>query len=609
VAGFVSTSTKYPMKTPKAPPASFSGARLVSRPTTLLLALGIHLAGFTANASAAPGDLDPNFGADGHVVFEVSGYGWWDHVVALPNGDFLVAGVTGSLPTSQHIIRLSPTGEWVPSFGNQGQVTLNLGSLPGGANDNGRINELIALPGGRILAVVTQSYTLNSIFRTRISLVRLQSNGTLDATFGGDGTVEIDTLGSDIGSVSGAGLDSEGRIILVCGTTIVRLTPEGYLDSSFSGDGIAKPYVLPNFNVNTIAIQADDKILIAGSTNSGVINDYNDNLVVCRVLPDGNLDPSFASSGKLVMDLHGGPDAAKAICIRPNGKIVVGGVTRTQPGNNDDHDNSLFVGLIQNGVLDPSFGSGGVAEIQASGLMDEATAAALMPDGRIVASCTAVFGGEFQFAALRLMPDGTPDPTLAVGGIVQIPNPDSAGGGFTHDIARDRSGGILVLGSSNRGILVRLTGDPDTDGDGVVDASETGSGIYVSPFDTGTNPNNRDTDGDGLSDGEEAYQYLTQPLVSDSDSDGFVDGYEVLTGKSPTDPLDKPALIAEARTAIEFTFPSALGKTYRIEDSLDMTGWSPVETGIAGNGGVITRFYTTRNQQKRFFRVEEGVTP
>lgn len=207
-------------------------------------------------------------------------------------------------------------------------------------------------------------------------------------------------------------------------------------------------------------------------------NDYNDNLVVCRVLPDGNLDPSFASAGKLLTDLHGGPEVAKAIGIRPNGKIVVSGVTRTQPRRNDVYDHSFFVGLNQNGVLDPSFGGG------------------------------------FQLAALRLMPDGAPDPTFAVGGIVQIPNPYSVGGGFTHDVTRDGSGGILVLGSSNRGILVGLKGDPDTDGDGVVDASETGSGIYVSLFDTGTNPNNRDTDGDGLSDGEEAYQYLTRPLAT-----------------------------------------------------------------------------------------------
>ncbi len=79
----------------------------------------------------------------------------------------------------------------------------------------------------------------------------------------------------------------------------------------------------------------------------------------------------------------------------------------------------------------------------------------------------------------------------------------------------------------------------------------------------------------------------------------------MLTGKSPLNALDKPALVAEARTAIEFTFPAAIGKAYRIEGSPDLATWTTVEGGIAGNGGVIQRFYSIRNTPKRFLRVEE----
>ena len=137
----------------------------------------------------------------------------------------------------------------------------------------------------------------------------------------------------------------------------------------------------------------------------------------------------------------------------------------------------------------------------------------------------------------------------------------------------------------------------DSDGDGLSDPAEIQTHL--------TNPNLADTDSDGLSDGAEVNTYGTLPKVGDTDGDGFLDGYEVLTGKSPLNILDKPALVAEARTAIEFTFPSALGKTYRIEDSLDLTTWGTVESGITGNGGQIQRFYSTRNVPKRYFRVEE----
>jgi hypothetical protein len=138
----------------------------------------------------------------------------------------------------------------------------------------------------------------------------------------------------------------------------------------------------------------------------------------------------------------------------------------------------------------------------------------------------------------------------------------------------------------------------DSDGDGLTDPAELESHH--------TNPNIADTDNDGLSDGEEFTTYHTNPLIGDTDGDGFLDGYEVLTGKLPLDPLDKPALVAEARTAIEFTFPAAVGKTYRIEASTDLAAWAIVESGIAGTGGQIQRFYSTRDQPKRYFRVEEG---
>ena len=137
----------------------------------------------------------------------------------------------------------------------------------------------------------------------------------------------------------------------------------------------------------------------------------------------------------------------------------------------------------------------------------------------------------------------------------------------------------------------------DSDGDGLSDPSELQNHL--------TNPNLGDTDSDGLSDGAEVITHGTLPKVADTDGDGFLDGYEFYTGKSPLDDQDKPALMAEARTAIEFTFPAAIGKTYTIEDSFDLASWHAVESGIAGTGGQVQRFYSILKKPKRYFRVEE----
>jgi hypothetical protein len=76
----------------------------------------------------------------------------------------------------------------------------------------------------------------------------------------------------------------------------------------------------------------------------------------------------------------------------------------------------------------------------------------------------------------------------------------------------------------------------DADGDVLPDWVETGTGIYVNPIDTGTDPNNPDTDGDGLSDGDEVYTHSTDPNLTDTDGDGLTDPEEIATHL--TDPVD-----------------------------------------------------------------------
>ena len=142
----------------------------------------------------------------------------------------------------------------------------------------------------------------------------------------------------------------------------------------------------------------------------------------------------------------------------------------------------------------------------------------------------------------------------------------------------------------------------DTDGDGVPDFYETGTGVYVSPTNTGTNPAVADTDGDGLNDGVEINQYATNPNLKDSDTDGFEDGFEVSTGFDPSLSSSTPETLSSIQTAVEFRFNAALGQTYRIESSTNLLNWSSVESAIPGTGGTISRFYSIIGTTSRFYR-------
>jgi len=146
----------------------------------------------------------------------------------------------------------------------------------------------------------------------------------------------------------------------------------------------------------------------------------------------------------------------------------------------------------------------------------------------------------------------------------------------------------------------------DGDNDGIADIYETGTGIYVSPLNTGTSPTVADTDGDGLTDGAEMYQYGSNPNIKDTDGDGFEDGFEVLTGFDPTSSSSTPEAFSSMLPAVEFRFNAANGISYRIESSTDLSNWSTVEASITGAGGTVVRFYSIEGQSRKFYRARRN---
>ena len=72
----------------------------------------------------------------------------------------------------------------------------------------------------------------------------------------------------------------------------------------------------------------------------------------------------------------------------------------------------------------------------------------------------------------------------------------------------------------------------DSDSDGIYDYKETNTGIYVSPNDTGTDPNNADSDGDTILDNVEITNG-TNPNLLDTDSDGLDDSQEATYNTDP----------------------------------------------------------------------------
>ncbi|MBL9126543.1 MAG: hypothetical protein JNL97_02795, partial [Verrucomicrobiales bacterium] len=94
----------------------------------------------------------------------------------------------------------------------------------------------------------------------------------------------------------------------------------------------------------------------------------------------------------------------------------------------------------------------------------------------------------------------------------------------------------------------------DTDGDGLGDAAETKTGIFVNATDTGTDPRKADSDGDTLSDAAEVQgRPATNPTKADTDGDKFLDAEELAEGSNPNDPADNPLTGVIATSSAEFS--------------------------------------------------------
>src|SRR5215216_2127301 len=152
--------------------------------------------------------------------------------------------------------------------------------------------------------------------------------GDLDPTFSGDGKQTTD-LPLGLSAAAAVVLQPEDGKIVAVGTdlahgsgvfAVARYNPNGTLDTSFSGDGKQRT---EGFSGATgVAVQADGKIVAVGGTGGeGQAKDF----ALARYNTGGSLDTSFSGDGKQRTDF-GGSDAARAVVLQADGKIVaVGG--------------------------------------------------------------------------------------------------------------------------------------------------------------------------------------------------------------------------------------------------------------------------------------------
>jgi uncharacterized delta-60 repeat protein len=227
----------------------------------------------------------------------------------------------------------------------------------------------------------------------------------------------------------------------------------GALDSTFGNGGEVVTDVNGTANHgNAVAVQSDGKIVVAGDTVVGGVNEF----AVLRYNVDGHLDDGspaditpgdkFGTGGKVLTQVTGSGATATSVVIQPDGKIVVGGTeTLFNSLLNQTFTDFVVVRYNKDGSLDTSFGSahsGIVTGGLATSTLTSASlnALALQADGKIVA--VGATGGEF--AVERFTTSGMLD-TSFQGGKVLTSFPGDA---IAYGVAIAGDGGIVVVGST-----------------------------------------------------------------------------------------------------------------------------------------------------------------
>ncbi len=402
------------------------------------LALTMAIALLSTSARAASGVLDLTFGVDGRVLANLgSSLDTGSGVALLSNGYIYLAGFADKTPI---VGRYIGNGAVDTSFGVDGLVTPQTDIFSGSkiaAQADGKLlvagvsadrfavarynynganldtsfgvngiavipsdywgsrwtcNDIAVQPDGKIVVVGTETNQGNFI---NFVIARFNSNGTPDDSFVANGTLLIDktnfpnnryNYGRAVAIqpdgkivMSGYMMDDDGKMQI----SLARLNADGSFDKTnfgTNGQGTVTA-ALPKFkhSAGAIALQADGKIIVAGSTENYVDNTYED-LALARFNGNGALDTTFGGTGIVITDF-GAKEYGADIHLQADGKIMMVGTSSTTSASN-----LLLARYNQNGALDNTFGNNGkiISDLANSGAGIE-----IQPDGKVLAAGSA----------------------------------------------------------------------------------------------------------------------------------------------------------------------------------------------------------------------------
>ena len=228
--------------------------------------------------------------------------------------------------------------------------------------------------------------------------------------------------------------------IIACFYLHTNLNAQVYeLDQSFNTTGKTILDINKGFDgAYSIQVSNVDEVYILGYSND--INGKS-SMVLAKYKKDGSLDGSFADGGKFVFNQLSA--IGKSIVILSTGKVLLTGKVTV-----NGEVSWIFIRLNQNGTLDSTWGTAGVLIIDAGGGFDEPSKVLELPNGKIlVAGIGSTTGNGSDFTMMRLQSNGVKDNLFGIDGVAHhsvVPGSDEA-----MDVAVTNEGKIFLSGRAS----------------------------------------------------------------------------------------------------------------------------------------------------------------
>jgi uncharacterized delta-60 repeat protein len=359
---------------------------------------------------AQPGTLDNSFG-----VFGVALYTFF---VPVNHGEALALQADGKILVAGHLIDTTYDKAFVIRLTSSGTADPGFNQFISDASIGNEYARAVAVQSDGKIVLAGHVAAVDSDFL----VIRLLSNGDLDSTFGTNGAVIAGFSPGSIDETNDLVIQPDGKILIAGWTrtvdkdvAVLRFNSDGSPDSTFGVNGKVATDISGNFEeAHSIKLLPGGRIVVAGFSSSPFTAQ---DVMVARYQSDGTIDSSFDADGIALLNINSDDEAALDMEVQPDGKIVTAGYAYSV----FTYADNLLVRFDTTGALDTSFNGTGYAVSNNTNSDQIAYDVMLQPDGKIVITGRAFISSNFNIHLERFHSNGSVDLSFGTSGHVFTP--------------------------------------------------------------------------------------------------------------------------------------------------------------------------------------------